>query len=81
MGGATKTVGICGPGSGLATADKVIRSWMLGWFRASELLGATGGSGPRGRDTASGGFEGRPWGTGVDSRQTSFRTLGCTTRT
>ena len=61
MGGATKTVGICGPGSGLATADKVIRSWMLGWFRASELLGATGGSGPWGRDAASDGLEGRAW--------------------
>ena len=59
----------CGPELGLATAAKGSLSWMLGWFRASELfrLGATGGSGgPRDHDAASGGLS--------EGRQTSLST-------
>ena len=68
-----KTAGMCWPESGLATAAKGSRSWILGRFPASELLDATGGSGPTGRDTASGGLGGRhegARGTGMDGRQT-----------
>ena len=80
----SETAGICGSEPGLATAAKGRKSWMLEWFPASELLDATGGSGPRGRDTASGGLRGHhegSLGTGMDGRETLLSTLGCTNRT
>ena len=79
-----KMAGICGHEPGLAsspvrlaTTAKGSRSWMLRRFRASELPGATGGSGPRDRDSASGGLDGRSGRCmGHYGRQTSRREAG-----